>query len=210
MTFLESLNFRHACKIFDENRKISDDDFAKILEAGRLSASSLGLEHWDLLLIKNKDLIQKLKEICWNQPQISTASHLVVILTKIKDFKIGSEYVKDMVSRRVDKNSSEHTGYLDKINGFLRDNVGQNDLEIFAWSKAQCFLLVQNMMSMAALLGIDSCPIEGWYSEDEVLKALGIDRSDKRVALILPFGYRVNEPKPKIRRNIDEILTIVE
>lgn len=60
--YLEILNFRHACKIFDESKKISDDDFNYILEAGRLSPSSMGLEQWDLLVVQNEALRQKIRE----------------------------------------------------------------------------------------------------------------------------------------------------
>ncbi|CZE45726.1 NAD(P)H-dependent oxidoreductase [Campylobacter geochelonis] len=209
MTFKESLNFRHACKVFDENRKISEAEFAQILEAGRLSPSSLGLEHWDFWLVQNPKMREKIQKACWNQVQIPTCSHLLVIFAKISDFKSGGEYVRQMVERRFDKNSAQHDAYIAKIEDFLVHNVGQSDLEIFAWSKAQCFLCAQNMMSMAAVLGIDTCPIEG-YVESELNKALELDTSKKRVAMLLPFGYRVNEPKPKVRRNLDEFLTVFE
>lgn len=209
MTFKDTLNFRHACKIFDENKKISQSDFDEILQAARLSPSSLGLEHWEIWLINNRNLRQKLKEICLNQAQITTASHLLVIFAKIADLKIGSKYIENMISRRMDKNSSQHSAYLSKTNQLLT-NFGQSELEIFAWSKAQCFLAAQNMMSMAASLGIDSCPIEGWSDENALNLALKNDKSQKRIALILTFGYRINEPKPKIRRNLDEFVKIID
>lgn len=209
MTFEESLKFRHACKIFDDKRKISDENFSKIIEAARLSPSSVGLEPWDLVLIENSDLKERLKKECWDQPQITTASHLLVVYAKISELRPGSQYIKDMVSRRVDKNSEQHAAYVEKIESFVTNNVGLSDLEIFAWSKAQTFLAVQNMMSMAAVLGIDSCPIEGWFSEKNLDAILANDPQKRRVSVILPFGYRVNEQKPKIRRSRDEILKVI-
>lgn len=209
MDLKEAIKFRHACKIFDEKRKISDEDFDSIIEAGRLSPSSLGLEHWDLLLVKNEKIRKKLREECWNQPQITTASHLLVVYAKISDLRPGSDYIKDMISRRIDKNSNEHKMYLDKVENLIKTNVGLSDLEIFAWSKAQCFLACLNMMNMAATLKIDSCPIEGWFSEEKLHKILGSNPREKRIAMLLPFGYRINDQKPKIRRNKDEILTII-
>ncbi|NLK67504.1 MAG: NAD(P)H-dependent oxidoreductase [Campylobacteraceae bacterium] len=210
MTFKETLSFRHACKIFDENKKISDSDFLEIMEAARLSPSSLGLQHWEFWLIKNKELKAKLRKACWNQVQLTSCSHLVVVFARIKDLKPGSEYIQDEISRRVDKTSEQHAAYVAKVENFIKSNVGTSDLEIFAWSKAQTFLAVQNMMSMAATLGIDSCPIEGWDDENEVQEILGVDKSDKRVAVIMPFGYRVNEQKSKNRRSLDEILKVIE
>lgn len=209
MDLKEAIKFRHACKIFDEKRKISDEDFDAIIQAGRLSPSSLGLEHWDLLLVKNDKIRKKLKEECWNQPQITTASHLLVVYAKISDLRPGSDYIKDMISRRVDKNSNEHKMYLEKVESLIKTNVGLSDLEIFAWSKAQCFLACSNMMNMAATLKIDSCPIEGWFSEENLHKILGSNPKKKRIAMLLSFGYRINDQKPKIRRSKDEILTII-
>lgn len=76
---------------------------------------------------------------------------------------------------------------------------------MYGWSKAQCFLAAQNMMMQAAILGIDSCAIEG-YNESELNEILGIDPSKKRVAMLLPFGYRIKEQKPQIRQSLHDIL----
>ncbi|ASM37423.1 NAD(P)H-dependent oxidoreductase [Campylobacter sputorum] len=209
MDIKDAIKFRHACKIFDENKKIKAEDFDSIIESARLSPSSLGMEHWDLLLVENKEIREKLKIECWNQAQITTASHLLVVYAKISDLKPGSEYIKDMISRRVDKNSEQHEQYITKIEGFIKSNVGLSDDKIFAWSKAQCFLACENMMLMAATLGIDSCPIEGWFSEENLHKILNNNSKDRRIAMLLTFGYRLNEQKPKIRRSKDEILSIV-
>ena len=85
MNYLEILKFRHACKIFDESKKIGAGEFDFILEAGRLSPSSTGLEQWDFLVVQNKELREKIKAVSWNQAQITSCSHLVVILAKIKE-----------------------------------------------------------------------------------------------------------------------------
>lgn len=209
MDLKEAIKFRHACKIFDENRKIKSEDFDAIIEAGRLSPSSVGMEPWDFLLVENNDLRQKLKPECWDQVQITTASHLLVVYAKISELKVGSEYIKDMISRRFDKNSEQHKQYLHRVESFIKNNVGSSDLELFAWTKAQCFLACENMMLMAATLGIDSCPIEGWYKEGNLHKILGSNPKEKRIAMLLAFGYRVNEQKVKIRRNKEEIVTTI-
>lgn len=207
MTFKQSLTFRHACKIFDENKKISDDDFKDILEAGRLAPSSFGLEHWEFWLVQNNDFRQKIRKACWNQVQITSCSHLLIIFAKISDFKKGSKYIKDMFLRRFANDKAQHEAYIEKFDNFLLKNIGQSDIEIFAWSKAQCFLTAANMMNAAACLGIDTCAIEG-FDENELNEVLKINPSEKRVAMLLPFGYRINEPKSKIRKNLDEFLKI--
>jgi len=78
--FSEAMAFRHACKIFDESKKISDEKMHYILEAGRTSPSSFGMEAWKFLVVMNEELKAKIRLLCWNQPQITTCSHLVIVL----------------------------------------------------------------------------------------------------------------------------------
>lgn len=205
MTFSDVLAFRHACKIFDENRAISDSDWDQILEAGRLAPSSLGLEPWEFELIENKNLREKLRGASWGQAQITSASKLLIIYAKISDLALNSDYIFRMVSRRMDKNQDAHKAYMGAVNSVL-EQVGLAPNLVFGWAKAQCFLSAMNMMNAAAFLGIDSCPIEGFVERD-VNEILGVNPNIKRVALILPFGYRIQEQKPKIRKNLDEFYT---
>lgn len=195
MTFSDVLAFRHACKIFDENRAISDSEWAQILEAGRLAPSSLGLEPWEFELIENKNLREKLRGASWGQAQITSASKLLIIYAKISDLAPNSDYIFRMVSRRMDKNQDAHKAYMGAVNSVL-EQVGLAPNLVFGWAKAQCFLSAMNMMNAAAFLGIDSCPIEGFVERD-VNEILGVNPNIKRVALILPFGYRIQEQKPK-------------
>ena len=82
-TILDAFNFRHATKRFDASKKIEDSDFNTILEAGRLSPSSLGLEPWKFVVIQNSEIRNKLKEISWGaQGQLDTASHFVLLLAR--------------------------------------------------------------------------------------------------------------------------------
>ena len=94
------MKFRHACKVFDENKKISAGEFDFILEAGRLSPSSTGLEQWDFLVVQNKELREKIKAVSWNQVQITSCSHLLVVLAKVAEVKSVGEYVEKMIDRR--------------------------------------------------------------------------------------------------------------
>ncbi|MGP1506472.1 MAG: NAD(P)H-dependent oxidoreductase [Campylobacter sp.] len=191
--------------MFDEKRAISDSEWAQILEAGRLAPSSLGLEPWEFELIENKNLREKLRGASWGQAQITSASKLLIIYAKISDLAPNSDYIFRMVSRRMDKNQDAHKAYMGAVNSVL-EQVGLAPNLVFGWAKAQCFLSAMNMMNAAAFLGIDSCPIEGFVERD-VNEILGVNPNIKRVALILPFGYRIQEQKPKIRKNLDEFYT---
>ena len=202
MNYLEILKFRHACKIFDESKKIGAGEFDFILEAGRLSPSSTGLEQWDFLVVQNKELREKIKAVSWNQVQITSCSHLVVILAKIKEVKVGSSYIDKMIARRADKNI-EAIAARQKF--FLLSNFKNDDELTFQWSHEQCMIAATNMMNAAASLGIDSCPIEG-FERHALNEILGLDESEKRVAIVVPFGYRLNPQPEKLRRQRSEVV----
>ena len=86
-TFMEAMDFRHACKVFDDTKTISNEDLTYILEAGRKSPSSFGMEPWKFLVITNEKLKAKLRPVMWDQPQVTTCSHLIIILCAIENVK---------------------------------------------------------------------------------------------------------------------------
>jgi nitroreductase len=201
--FIQAMNFRHACKKFDPARQIPADEFQQILEFARLSPSSFGMEHWHFVVVKTPALREKLREACWNQPQITESSHVVVILAKVTPVEPGSEYVKNIFGRR---------GLpLEAEQAYLARYAAHNDSEIkpymntFAWSSKQCYIALANMMTGAASLGIDSCPIEG-FSKPGVEAVLDIDTSQYGVAVVVTFGYRAGEQTPKLRQPLEDLV----
>jgi len=201
--FLETMTNRHACKLFDENKKISQDDLEYILETGRLSPSSFGMEPWRFVVVQNQELKEQLKPYCWNQNQITTCSDLVIILADIENVKPNSDYVKHMFSRR-GLPLEAYEKYLGIYENHLKDTM-KNSESILAWTSRQCYIAMGNMMSAAAHIGIDSCPIEG-FEKNNVENILGIDTSKEQVAVIVGFGYRVNPISQKIRRDSKDII----
>jgi len=205
MNFLESMKFRHACKVFDESKKISAGEFDFILEAGRLSPSSTGLEQWDFLVVQNKELREKIKAVSWNQVQITSCSHLLVVLANVAEVKSVGEYVEKMIDRRGDK-APEMIAARKKFYGdFLGGRFHGDDELVYHWSSKQCYIAAANMMTAAASLGIDSCPIEG-FDEAALNEILGLDDSEQRVAIVVPFGYRLNPQPEKYRREISDVV----
>ncbi len=97
--FSKAMAFRHACKLFDENKKISDEDMRFILEAGRVSPSSFGIEAWKSLVITNESLKAKVRAQCWDQVQVTSCSHLVILLTDIEVAKVESRIPKQRFMR---------------------------------------------------------------------------------------------------------------
>jgi nitroreductase len=201
---LEALHFRHACKIFDETKKISDENINFILESGRLSPSSFGMEHWKFIVIENLELKKKLKPFCWNQDQIDSCSHLIALVAKTKSVEAGGEYRKKMLSR---KGLSEELlmAYLQKYDSHLSS---MSTDEVKFWAEKQCYIAGANMATVASMIGIDSCFIEG-FQKNEVSKILGLD-DNVSLAYLLAFGYRKNLQSKKIRLNFDEVVQFIK
>ena len=199
------MKFRHACKVFDENKKISAGEFDFILEAGRLSPSSTGLEQWDFVVVQNEELRQKIRKVSWNQVQITSCSHLLVILAKVADVKSVGEYAEKMIDRRGDKAPEMIAARKKFYSDFLGGRFHGDDELVFHWSSKQCYIAAANMMTAAASLGIDSCPIEG-FDEAALNKILGLDTSKQRVSLMVPFGYRVKPQPKRYRRELSDVV----
>ncbi len=205
-TFMEAMDFRHACKIFDETKKISEEDLNFILEAGRKSPSSFGQEPWKFLVITNDELRTSLRPFCWDQVQITSCSHLLVILAKIEDVKANSSEVLRKFNRRgLPKDMVE--AYIKKYANHLKDDLSSNE-KTFCWSARQTYIALANMMTAAAIKGIDSCPIEG-FEKTNVEKVLNLDTNKLQVSVILPLGYRIKEQSVQLREELKDIIEFI-
>ncbi len=205
--FMEAMDFRHACKVFDESKKIRDEDMKYILEAGRKSPSSFGMEPWKFLVITNGELKEKLKPYCWNQPQVTTCSHLVIVLAAIDGVKPSSGIPRAKFGRR-EMPEEKYNFYLDLYVKHLSQTLS-SDENIYAWTSKQTYLAVANMMTAGAVKGIDSCPIEG-FEKDKVEEVLGLDTSKYQLSLVLPFGYRINPQSKQLREPIENIVEFIK
>jgi len=204
--FSEAMAFRHACKTFDPSKKISDEKMNYILEVGRTSPSSFGMEAWKFLVVMNEELKEKIRPLCWNQPQITTCSHLVIILAGIENAKPSSGEVEKRFARRpLDKEALD--GYVALYSNHLAETLS-SDKNIYEWTARQTYIAAGNMMTAAAFEGIDSCPIEG-FEKENLEKLLDLDTSKYQIAMLLPFGYRINEQSTQLRLDFDEVVEFI-
>lgn len=204
--FTNAMDFRHACKIFDETKKISDEEIHYILEAGRKSPSSFGMEAWKFLVITNEALKAKLRPFCWDQVQVTSCSHLVVILAGIENAKVESGIPKKRFMRR-EMPQEKLDFYLDIYEKHLEKTLS-SDENIYAWTSKQSYIALGNMMTAAAFIGIDSCPIEG-FEKENVENVLGLDTTQYQVSVIVPFGYRLNAQSNQLRLPFDEVVEFI-
>jgi len=204
--FMNAMDFRHACKVFDESKKVSDEDMNYILEVGRKSPSSFGMEAWKFLVITNEALKAKLRPACWDQAQITSCSHLVVVLAGIENVKVESGIPLKRFARR--EMPQENLDFYLKLYGDHLADTLSSDENIYAWTARQTYIAAGNMMSGAAFIGVDSCPIEG-FSQADVEAILELDTTKHKVAMILPFGYRLNEQSSQLREPFDTVVEFI-
>ena len=206
-TFEEAMDFRHACKVFDETKKISDEDINYILEAGRKSPSSFGMEPWKFLVITNEELKAKLRPVIWNQVQVTSCSHLVIILAAIDAVKPEFGIVERKFKRRAMPQEK-----LDFYLGLYADHLKQtlsSDENVYSWTARQTYIAAGNMMTAAGIKGIDSCPIEG-FEKEKIEEILDLDTSKYQLSVVLPFGYRVNEQSSQEREKLEDVVEFIK
>ena len=211
---INAFNFRHATKEFDATKTISDDDMKFILEAAHLSPSSFGFEPWHFIVVQDKELRELLKPVAWGAPlKLDTASHFVLGLSmKAPMVKHDSEYIMHMMKDVKQLPADVIEMYSKFYREFQeRDFDLDTDKKLFDWSSKQTYIALGNMMTAAALTGIDSCPIEGFHQEkaEALLKEkFGVDTDKYGLSFMTAFGYRKADPEfGKSRRNFDEIVT---
>ena len=205
--FTKAMGFRHACKVFDESKTISDEEMTYILEAGRRSPSSFGMEGWKFLVITNKELKEKLRPACWDQIQITSSSHLVIVLAAIENVKVESGIPEKRFSRR--EMSQENLDfYLDLYAKHLAPVLSTDD-NIYCWTARQTYIALGNMMTAAAYIGIDSCPIEG-FEKEKVEEILGLNTKKYQVSVIVPFGYRLNAQSEQLRLPFEDVVEFIK
>ncbi len=212
--FLEMMQFRHACKVFDASKKISDDNFQYILEAARLSPSSFGFEPWRFLIVQDQALREKLKELVWGaQGTLPTASHFVITLARTgNSMRYDSEYIEHIMADIHHLPEDAHIKRRGYYQTFQETdfNLFQSDKTIFDWACKQTYIALANMMNAAAAIKIDSCPVEG-FTETKVNALLteyfDIDTSEFGVAYMVAFGYRKDPQTKKTRQPLEDIIS---
>lgn len=214
---IKAFHFRHACKAFDGSKKLSEQDFRTILESARLSPSSFGFEPWNLLILRDKAVREKIFAPTWGgQDALKNASEFVIILArKNADLHPQSTYITHMMNDIHGLNAEAQSLRRGFFDTFQKDHFCfyNNDPKIFDWACKQCYIALGNMLSVAGLLGVDSLPIEGFNraQAEEILADSGLlDSKHFGVAVMCAFGFRLNKPKhAKTRQSLESITTFV-
>lgn len=204
---LQALRWRYAVKGFDAKRTIPSDTWRALEEVLVLSPSSYGLQPWKFLVITDSELRSALRPFSWNQSQITDCSHLVVFL---RQRTILEPELQRLLTRTADVRAlppESLTGYGDLMRKDLIN--GPRSQQIPTWSSNQVYVALGNLLTSAALLGVDTCPIEG-FSPSDYDRLLDLETTPYQTCVVCALGYRSDDDRyaslPKVRYANHELI----
>lgn len=207
---LESLQWRYATKKFDPNRTIDVEIWSALEESLVLTPSSYGLQPWKFLIVTNPEIKEKLKPLSWNQAQVTDCSHYVV-------FTIKKNLAAADVDRFVARTAEVRGVAVESIKGYRDMMVGDvvqgpRSLTVNEWATRQAYIALGNFMTSAALLGVDTCPMEG-IDPGKYDRLLGLPEKGFATVVACAAGYRAEDDKyatlAKIRFSPEEVIEYI-
>ncbi|MCD0456601.1 NAD(P)H-dependent oxidoreductase [Chryseobacterium sp. LC2016-27] len=186
MSLIENLNWRHAVKAYNPEKKVSQEDLNKILEAARLAPTSSGLQPFRVIVVEDQDLKNKMVEGALNPEVMRDSSHVLV-------FAAWDSYSNEKIDKVYDYTTDERDlprgrfgSYTDKIKTMYN---AQTPEQHFAHTARQTYIALGLAMAQAAELKIDSTPAEG-FSNEVVDEILGLKELGLKSVSLLYLGYR--------------------
>jgi nitroreductase len=206
MKLIDALKWRYAAKRMN-GTKVPQEKLENILEATRLSASSMGLQPYTLLVIENEEVKKKIQPAAYNQPQIVEASHLLVFAAweNVTEGHV-DEYLQNIAETRGVTLES-----LDAFRASLMGIVtGRTQEQKYEWAARQAYIAFGTAIAAAAIEEVDATPMEG-FNPAAVDEILNLKEQGLRSVTILALGYRDAEKDflanaKKVRRHKDQLI----
>ncbi len=206
---LAALSWRYATKQFDASRKIPADAWDVLEQALVLTPSSFGLQPWQFLIVTDEEIRARLQAESWNQPQVTEASHFVV-LTARTDLEISDI---DIWITRMAEAQGKSEQDLAPLKGMIAGFANTMSCEArHVWNTRQVYIALGQLMTSAALLGIDTCPMEG-ISTAAYDRILNLENSGYATSVACALGYRSANDKyatiPKARFSKEQVIRVI-
>ncbi len=204
MQILDSLQWRYATKKFDADRFLTTKQIHTLKEAFNLTATSYGLQPIRLVVIKNKELQEKLVSHSWNQRQVVDASHLLVLCI---ENTIDTAYIESYFKRVKDIRNTPDEIIAPFKEFMINSFKDKTQEELSTWAAKQAYIAMGNLLTVCANERIDACPMEGFTPEkyDEILD---LKKHGLSSVVVLPVGYRAEDDMfadfKKVRKTIVE------
>jgi len=203
---IESLQWRYATKEFDTQKKITPSLWTSIEQSLLLTPSSFGLQPWKFITITDQNIKDSLLEHSWGQAQVTNCSHMVVLCAKEKMESSDIETWLDRLVEVRDAPRESLDGYAGMMHGFF---ANMDEEATLSWAKNQVYIALGQLMTSAAVLGIDACPMEG-IVPSEYNRILELENTGYSTAVACAMGYRSPDDKyasaPKVRYTVDQVL----
>lgn len=207
---VKSLQWRYACKKFDKNSLLSQEQIDILCESFNLTATSFGLQPLKMLVVKGDELKAKLLPHAYFQQQITTCSHLLIICIDTGFNEASIDAYFDL-EKEIRGTTEEIIG---KFRNQLKDIYKNKDQEqIDSSAIYQAYIAMGTLMTVCAELKIDSCPMEG-FNPVKFDDILGLDAMNLRSVLLLPVGYRAEDDimsaMKKVRKPLDQVIIEID
>ena len=188
MELIDKLNWRYAAKAMN-GEKVEQEKIDNIIEAISLSPTSSGLQPFEVIVITNQELKEKIRPISWNQSVITDCSHLLV-------FAAWDTYTPERINKMFDLTNTvrgfKNEGW-ENYRQMLLSSYPQKDAEVnFNHAAKQAYIAFSQAISAAAFQGVDTTPLEG-FDADALDEILGLREKGLRSCVMLPIGYRDTE-----------------
>ena len=205
MSLIAPLNWRYATKKFDSTQKLSSAQLDELLKATQLAPSSIGLQAYKIIVVEDKAIREKLREAANGQSQITDASQLIIFASETRlDEAYIANYI-DYVSEKREIARENLAGFEQMIIG----NVNRlSDEQRIAWSNKQVYIALGVLLTAAAEMGIDACPMEGFNAAqfDEIL---GLKEKELTTVVLAAVGFRSEDDSysklVKVRKPEEEL-----
>jgi nitroreductase len=191
-TLLQGLEWRYATKAFDPSRTIAPSTWEALEASLVLTPSSYGLQPWRFLVITDPEIRSQLRPHSWNQSQISDCSHLVVLLSKRTITPADADRLIEATAAARGLEATALVAYRQMMQVDLIDGPRSQIIE--DWAARQVYIALGNLLTSAALLGVDTCPIEG-FSPADYDRILDLEGSDYRSCVVCACGHRRSDDK---------------
>lgn len=210
MSIIPALQWRYATKKMN-GEEVSHQNILSILEAARLAPTSSGLQPFEMIVITNKELKEKIKALAYNQSQITDCSHLIV-------FAAWSHYTVDRINHYFDHYERERDlpkGFSDGYkNGVTKQLTAMTLERQFEHAARQVYIALGMALTEAGALEVDSIPMEGFVNH-ELDQLLQLEERGLKSVVIMPVGYRDAEndwqsEQKKVRKNMQDMVFYME
>ncbi len=200
------LNWRYATKRFDPSRKITFRDWQLLADSLRLAPSSYGLQPWKFILVQTPELRQKLQTVSRNQTQVTDCSHYVVICFR-------RSLDENDIQKHISNIANVRNVSLDSLSEYKKGAItslihGPRAKSLDSWAQRQAYIAMGFLMMNAALMEIDTCPMEG-IDPTAYEELLGLQGSPYGVVAAVAIGYRSPDDKyaqlKKVRFSHDQV-----